>query len=293
MTRNFKIFLCLCLAAFFVLGIFMVTAINNIQFSYNGGGYYGGMNEDYLAVRIAEEMAKQQNNLFSSVKEELQSPDIETFTAQFAVTALPREFTEATTATLYAGGQSVPMKMENGAFVGRIKIPLDDEGGEYRILLQDGKQYRSQAFPLEMKGFAPGWQVFGMNQFSSSGSGPITDYTLEQGFTLDETFLPFGDKAASARLFALEDGKGIYSEPLQEGLLEVSHTFQLKVDVPIWLYGEVTGRSGLTYRYLLVEIRRPYPDSMTVSTKDFAEGMNLLQAIAPDGKKVDLPVEFY
>ena len=287
MTKQFKIFLGLCLAAFFILGVVLVSAVNNVSFSYDGGGYYGGINEDYLAQRIAEELAKQQSNIFSSVKHEMQAPDLESFTARLTVTALPCEFTQSTVATLFAGDQSVAMEMKDGIFTGSISIPLDWQSGEYRILLRDGAQYRSQVFPLEMAGYNPGWMVFGMENFSMDSSVPPTSYLLEQGIELNESLLPFGEKAAYARIYALENDKEIYAEPLLEGQLKISRSFELQVLVPITLYGEVVGESGLIYRYRLLDMQRPAHDNMYVSV---AEDADILQIVTPDGKTVDWPM---
>jgi len=289
MTKHFKLFLVLSLAAFFILGIFLVSAVNNVSFNYSDGGQYGGVNEDYLAQRIAEELAKQQQNLFCSVEKEIQAPNLETFTAQFIVTVLPCEFTQSTTATLFAAGRSVAMKMKDGIFTGRIDIPLDQQGGEYRILLRDGGQYRSQVFPFEMAGYNPGWMVFGMENYSMNSSVPPASYTLEQGLVLDETLLPFGEKAVSARIYALEGGKEIFSEPLQDAQIKVSHAFELKVDVPVSLYGEVMGQSGLTYRYRLLDMQRPAQDNMLVGVADSQTDM--LQVITPEGKIFELALE--
>jgi len=287
MTKQFKFFLGLCLAAFFILGVVLISAVNNVSFSYDGGDYDSGINEDYLVQRIAEELAKQQSNIFSNVKDEIEAPDLETFTARLTVTALPREFTQSTTATLFADDQSAAMEMKDGIFTGSVSIPLGRQGGEYRILLRDGAQYRSQVFPLEMAGYHPGWMVFGMEHFSMGSSGMETSYLLEQGVLLDESLLPFGEKAASARIYALENGKEIYAEPLREGQLKISRSFELLVFVPITLYGEVVGESGLIYRYRLLNMQRTAHDSMDVSV---AEDADMLQIVTPDGKTMDWPM---
>lgn len=91
----------------------------------------------------------------------------------------------------------------------------------------------------------------------------------------------------------MEEGKEIYSEQLKEGQLKIRHTFELKVGVPVWLYGEVTGKSGLTYRYKLAEMQRPSPNNIRVSAErvEFTDWLGMLQVTAPGGKTIALPVE--
>ena len=289
MTKFQKI-VSLLLAAGLVLGIAGIYVLNrsieSIQFQYGGYDYYreNPVNEEHLARRIGEEVAKQ-GSLFASVKEILRTPDAERFAIALEVTAIPKEFTENTTAQLSVGDQSIAMAQKNGAFVGEIAIPLDAGETEYFIQLRDGNTYRSQAVLTNVAVFSIGEQVFGTSGMSSSFSTTesSTEYHMGEIFKLDESMLPFGDKAVSARLYAVQEGKEIFSEPMQNGFLEMNHTFKLKQGVSIELCGEVVGESGLTYRYVIYEMTQDDGRSANI-----AIGRMALLIIGKDGQSMEV-----
>jgi len=288
MTR-FQRIVSFFLAAGLVLGIagvYVITrAIESIQLNYSGGyDYYGGFSPDYLAERVGEEVAKQ-GRLFASVKETLRAPDAQRFEVVLAVTAYPKEFTENTTAQLVMGDQIVQMTRNNGAFTGELAIPMEAGKTEYFIMLKDGNAFRSESIATSITQFASGWQVFGiygsMGEYTfMSGGGPM-DFHLNETLKLDESMLPFGDKQVSARVYAIQGEKELFSRPMQNVALELDHTVELKLGAPVELFGEVVGESGLTYRYSLYELVH-HDDGVSGGYP----GSGLLEIIGKDGQSL-------
>lgn len=269
-----------------IAGVYVLSrAIERIQLDYsNGFDYYGSLDVDYLAGRIGEEFA-QQGSLFASVKETLRAPDAERFEVVLTVTAYPKECTESTTAQLVLGDQTAPMEFRNGAFTGEVAAPLAFREAEYFIMLKDGGTTRSQAVTAGITKFAGGWQVFGIY------GGNIGEYTqdtalhfhLNETLKLDKEQLPFGDKLVSARVYAVQDGKELFSQAMQSGVLALDHTVDMPVGMPVELYGEVVGKSGLTYRYSLYELTQ-----MQEGSGSGGPGSNLLEIIGQDGQTLQV-----
>ncbi|MDR2686329.1 MAG: hypothetical protein LBB75_01130 [Oscillospiraceae bacterium] len=255
MGKGFKVFVGLSLIAFFVLGIYAVIAIGNISISFDGGNY-GGVNEEYLAQRIAEELARQQDRLFLEASAGFAALDPDTLLGEFAVTALPKEYRGDSKAELTIQGQTVPMQWKDGALEARIALPLDTQPEGYRIALQSGGVTRVEVFGGEgIPVLYHGAEIFGGSVSYGGGIGVAGDVRAERemdlAFQLYEDMLPFGDKAQSVRIFAEKEGREIFSKPMVNGALEERPTFAFEVGVPILIYAEVKGASGLTYRYLL------------------------------------------
>jgi len=291
MTKKFQIFLGLYLAAFFVLGVFAVTAIGNIHVSYDGGSYHG-MDENYLAVRIAEELAKQRDKLFLETDAAFAALDPDTLQGEFEVTALPREYGANTTARLTVRGQTVAMEWDDGMLAGRLALPLDALLEGYRIALTTDGVTRVEVFETE-DAFClrHGAEIFSSSLSYGGGEG-IGDVRSERemnlSFYLDEGMLPFGDKARSVRIFAEKQGKEIFSAPMVNGVLEAFPTFSFEIGVPILIFAEVKGESGLTYRYLLQSALQSAGEFMINAGYVEYETGPFLTITTPDGKMVDL-----
>ena len=292
MTQRFKAFLAIAILAFFILGICAVAAIGKIQLHYDGGGYYGGnsVNEEYLAVRIAEEMARQEGKLFINTSEQILALDADTLQAEFLFTAIPKEYQEGSAAELFVGEQTVPMQWNNGILEAKALLPLGTLAGEeYRVTVKTGNTYRSEIVQAETSTYLYGAQ----SVFSPADlQWTFDDNTFRGTLTckLDESLLPFGEKAKSARVYAEEKGKAIYEKPMRKGVLD--ETIQVKVTpgVPITIYAEVTGESGLVYRYFLLELRQEdYSFGVNYSPTDAAETVHV---IAPNGKTMELGVYY-
>lgn len=294
MTNNrFRTFVAIFAAAFFALGIYAVVVIGKLSFHYDGGGYYGGgVNEDYLAVRIAEEMARQEGKLFAGTSETIVGLDAENLAAEFLFTAIPKEYREGSAARLFYGGQVLPMEWNNGVLEAKVVLPLDAlTGNDYRVTIQDGGTYRSEVVWADLTAYIQRAQsVFG---FSDRYGYVQQDGKYEGDLVckLDEALLPFGEKAKSARVYAVEAGEVIYDKPMANGVFDEKFQVKLKRDVTVTVYAEVTGESGLVYRYFLMEMRSG--DSMNggvnYSPTDTAE---TVLVTAPNGKTLELAVEY-
>jgi len=290
MTKFQKI-VSLLLAAGLVLGIVgayvLTIAVEGIHLDYDSGyGYYGGIDVDYLAERMGEEFAKQ-GSLFAGIKETLHAPNAERFEIVLAVTAYPKVFTENTAAQLMMGDQIIQMTRNNGSFTGELAIPMEAGETECFIVLKDGDAFRSESIATSATNFASGWQVFGiygsMGEYTfMSGGGPM-DFHLNETLKLDEELLPFGDKLISARVYAMQGGKELFSRPVENGALELDHTVKLQMGKPVELFGEVVGESGLTYRYSLYELAQ-HDDGVSGGFP----GSGLLEIIGKDGQSLQV-----
>lgn len=287
MTKAFKIFIGLCMAAFIALGIFAVKAIGDISINYEGGR---SMDENYLAVRIAEELARQEGVLFLETGADFAAVDPETLLGEFVVTALPKEYRDDSKAEVTIHGQSVPMQLRGGSFEARFALPLGTPPEEYRIALTTGGLTRTEQFWSENNSyFSHGCDVFCSNLSSGSGTGTggakPGKHSIDLNFYFEGYTLPFGDKAVSVRLYAEENGKVLYDKPMPFGGFNDTPTFDFKRDAPIDLYAEAKGESGLTYQYFLQRMELQGDELWVNSSR---EGLPFLRISTPEGKTAEI-----
>ena len=212
----------------------------------------------------------QQTDMLSHFEHEVREIDAENFQVVLAVTARPRMFAENITAKLACAGEPVPMVFGNGAFTGEIAIPLDIqyvyEPG-YVIILECGGVVRSQFAALELSELDDGKGVFtyperwgeikgGISLPTTRDIGTNPQYQLDTVLRLNESFLPFGDQAVSVRIYAEDyDGEELFSVEMNGNIVELEQEFS---PLGARIFGEVRGKSGMTYLYVLREFGYDY-----------------------------------
>jgi len=295
---TFQKIVCAFLVLGLMLGGFGLYIINrsveNLQLlSHNDYGGYDDFDENYLAIRMAEELAQQQDSHISRLKQELRAPDGNAFQATLAVTAYPKEYTDNTTAQLVYQDKTVHMEFAAGAFKGEIAVPLDADAvdAEYMVLLNSGGVTRSQFASLDFEGFANGTEVFGWNETTVSSSS--AQHALDIALEIDETFLPFGDQLTSARVYAKYiaaqnlAGKELFSEKMNGNVLQLNQTFVVTPGEEIMVYGEVLGKSGLTYVYPLCRIS--FYDDMVQEESCTWENLRMIGA---NGQELEVALNY-
>jgi len=290
---TFQKIVCLFLALGLVIGgagLYIINrSVENLQLlSHNNYGGYDDFDEDYLAIRMAEELAQQQDSSYiSRLKQELRAPDAETFQATLAVTAYPREYKNNSTAQLVCGDQTAPMTLSNGVFTGEIAVPLDSGEVEFAVLLETDGVTRSRFATVELWNFAAGAEVFGWNE--TMGGSYSVQHELDIALSIDETLLPFGDQLGSARVYAKYiaaqtlDGKELFSERMTGGTLQLRQAVPGTPGEEVMVYGEVLGTSGLTYNYPLCRVS--FSDDMV--QEDNYTGENL-QIVGAKGQEMEV-----
>ena len=232
-------------------GLYHISkSVENMQYlSHNDYGGYDDFDENYLAIRMAEELAQQPTDLFSRLKHELRAPDANAFQVMLAVTASPKEYKNNTTAQLVCGNETAQMEFAAGKFTGEIAVPLGVGELEYLVLLETDGIIRSQLAAMDLWGFANGAEVFGWNETSSSSY--YLQHQLDIALNIDETLLPFGDQLGSARVYAkkIDSEKELFSEKMSGNVLQLNQTVPMAEGEEITVYGEVLGKSGMTYIY--------------------------------------------
>ena len=112
---------------------------------------------------------------------------------------------------------------------------------------------RSQYEALDLSGLADGAEVFGGNVYPWGGlvgSLPYSQYQLNAMLELDETLLPFGDQAASARIYAQTAAEEeLLLAEWSGNAAKLEQVLPLAVDEEVRIFGEVLGKSGMTYIY--------------------------------------------
>ena len=292
---TFQKIVCVFLALGLVIGGFglytFIRSIENLQVAIGGlsfenqGGPVSYFNEAGLL-----EVLEQQNAPFSNLTQELRVPDAETFQATLAVTAYPKEYTRNSTAQLVCGDQTVPMALSSGVFTGEIAVPLDSRWVEYAVLLETDGIIRSRFARAELWYFATGSDVFGWDTTGSSSYN--AQHNLDIALKLDEALLPFADEAASARIYAKKiaaqnlDGKELFSEKMNGGVLQLNQAIPGTPGEEVMIYGEVLGKSGLTYVYPLCKVSF----SHGMVQEDSYTGENL-RIIGVNGQELELEAE--
>lgn len=273
MTSGFRKFLCayLCAALALVLALGAVC----------GGGIWKAIREngnqcpDYGyysldgAYAFASEMLQGQRNLFAVCGETLSAPDPEDLTVEFAVRAVPFEVAPGGSAAAFVRGTRIPLRLRDGVLEGSARLPIadltcNDEGPlEYRVLLQGGGTQRNQFITPEFY-FREPPLVGGID---TAGAEPSAGkLTLTFHYELDDAYVPFGDTAAKANVYALTytyGGAGareqnlMFNAYLEGGALDLEESFEVGKNDLLRFYGEVVGESGMVYRYWLQDFVSP------------------------------------
>jgi len=197
------------------------------------------------------EFAEQQDDLFTRLWQEIREVDAENFQVKFVVTAHPRVFSEKIKAQLMCGDQTAPMTFSGGAFIGEITVPLDMYETGYVVTLEYDGILRSRFETLRFLKLGDGSNVFSYPaQWGEiKGSGANAQYQLDAVLHFFELFLPFDDQADSVRVYAENNhGEELFSAEAADGVVELDMVFPLNWTT---VYGEVRGKSGLTYIYPL------------------------------------------
>jgi len=201
---------------------------------------------------------------FSEVKYELREPDANTFRVMLAVTAYPQEYTKDSTAQLVSRGQAVSLELSAGVFTGEMSIPLEDGVG-YKVSLEDDGLIRSYSAVTELLyRFASGAEVFDCYpKIKTENEGASIRYQMDAVLKLDETLLPFDEQAVSARVYMQNAaGEELFSEKMSNNALQLEQEVLLAADESITIYGEVLGKSGMTYIYSLHRVWRENGDNV-------------------------------
>lgn len=227
--------------------------------------WYGNADGAY----IAEQILQGQRSLFLTCGEAISAPDPDDLTVEFSVTAVPFAIAAGGSATAFVRGSSIPLQLRDGVLEGSARVPLadlaysDDGPLAYRILLNDGGTQRNQIVTPEFY-FHESPFVGSIDQ---SWASPY-DGTLNLSFhyELDSAYVPFGDTAAKANIYALTytyGGEGERAQDLmfnayfEDGALELEEAFEVGENSLLRFYAEVVGESGMVYRYWLQDFVSP------------------------------------
>jgi hypothetical protein len=216
---------------------------------------------------FAELLAQKQRERFFMTDETASAPDAKRLTVDFAVKAVPFEIEEGGSAVVYLREQKIPLRLKDGILEGSARVPIEtlssDNGSlEYRILLQNGKTlYNQVVVPSFFFHVSP---FVGEVEAGAYADGQ-QDFAVS--YVLDDAYMPFGDTAESAMVYAHCTSYSEDAEPetnylmflghLEDGFLFAEESIDLGSNDRLRFYAEVTGKSGLVYRYWLYDFVAP------------------------------------
>jgi len=260
-------FLCVVLVLALALGAYYGGSIRRAiaQLDEFRPADTGGADEAYL---YAEAVLRGQKNLFVNCEETLSAPDAANLTVEFSLRAVPFEIATGSSATAFVRGHRILLRLRDGVLEGSARLPLaalaynDDGPLEYRILLHEGPKQRNQAVAPEFIWDSP----FAGNIAVNHGTPYDGKLELAFHYELDGAYVPFGDTAAKANIYALTytyGGAGERTQDLmfnayfEDGVLDQEETFEVGEKDLLRFYAEVVGKSGMVYRYWLEDFVSP------------------------------------
>ena len=271
MTGGFKkfigVFLCAALALGLALGAYYgggirraITQLDELRLVDTGGGTDG-------VYIFADAIMREQRNLYITCGETLSAPDPDKFTVNFAVRAVPFEIASWGHAAAFVRGHRIPLSLRDGVLTGSARLSLADltwDGGplEYRILMDDGNTLRNQVVTPEFYWDSPFVGETGA-QWEEPYDGKLN---LTFHYELDGAYVPFGEAAEKANVYALTftyGGKGeraqdlMFNADFKDGVLDHEETFEVGENNLLRFYAEVVGESGMVYRYWLEDFISP------------------------------------
>ena len=304
MGKSFKRFLVLAMVVFLGLNVYFgSTIVNTLRMMHNAqfmqqerGSVYS---PHYLAHLIAQEMFEQQNRLFESSEVTVEAFDKESFEITLRVLAVPLQHSQNSTAQLHVAGETADMQWDDGTWQGDHTLPLGAVANQrdYRIAVTADGTTRSETFnDISLWRYFPGGaRVFNMSSVHTSESrhdgrnAQESIIEIPLSMRLNEAHLPFGDSAASVRVFAEKEGEEIFSMEMEGDRLEQTKELAFRAGIPIAFYAEVVGESGITYRYFLRHVQWE-PRSFSSSSSPFETGSQALRMTSADGRVM---VEFW
>jgi len=253
-TKTFLAILAGLFALLQVVALFSVArAVRGVNVSAIGGG--AQVNEEYLAVRIGEELAKAQDRLLLDCGVAgVRDPDPEDMTCEFLIEAVPARFAAGAAASLTIEGEAIALRFEEGALRGAIRRPLGWVMDAYRVTFTEGGQVRNQEGFTKTStvawAFFPGREAVWEVDWPQDAPGGALNFE-GSAFAVDAARLPFGDGFAAGRVFAGDGETELFSFPLENDGSAAAPAEAQVVPGEMGLHGEITGESGMRYVYQL------------------------------------------
>lgn len=259
--QAFVIVCCALTALLTVGGVFCLTQRQNERAAQ---ALISAVNEQFAQYR---EWAYEAETDYCIYSKNYAGIDPETREVDILFWIMPSKYTRDSIHRLYFNGKCVDTAWDDDEelLIARVKLPFGKLIEECRVVAEDDKGYvyqQSLLYDLPQNGFLEGYDS-GYHVFAENSLHPNqrkvegNTFYWSGSYRIEEGNLPFGSKAACARVYALDlsAGREVFSYAFKDG----EGTFDRSVRLTpgktyLRLYGEVTGQEGMKYRYFLGEV---------------------------------------